>query len=416
MMKYLLINTVFCLTLMLLLPLLRNAPAKLRQWLSLSGILCWFIPWPLLQISAPSWLTPQAEPTVFYQVLVLANQSPQVINQTLSLSVPWWLMFAALAIGLALFIKDVVDHRKQLRTLQQESEGNDQLLQQFDQLPATSAKLRILSGSGAMTTGLWQPTIWLGGQNVEQDDAHILLLHEINHIHNHDNWRVCLIQLAQRLLWWNPFSYLFAKQARFFIELNCDVACTRQIPVETYRQTIAQNLLQAAGFFNSPATLATCFKPAWREGVQRLKTLEHPLVVSKGNLLATAMFVALSAALFAVPNLNMPDPTTLDHFSDQIARVGQAGVSMPVFTKRVPPVYPKSGLKQKLEGYVILEAVLHKDGTIGELALLRSFPGPNTDFDDNAIAAVKQWQFEPSQKDGEPIDVRMTLKIDFVLN
>ena len=47
---------------------------------------------------------------------------------------------------------------------------------------------------------------------------------------------------------------------------------------------------------------------------------------------------------------------------DTIARVGEVGVEPPVFTKRVSPNYPEKAVKIRLQGYVILEAILRKDG------------------------------------------------------
>lgn len=100
---------------------------------------------------------------------------------------------------------------------------------------------------------------------------------------------------------------------------------------------------------------------------------------------------------------------------DTIARVGQVGVEPPVFTKKVSPKYPERAVKIKLQGYVILEAILRKDGTVDEVKVLRGLGKGKFGFEDEAMSALKKWQFLPGKVNNKPADVRMTLKIDFVL-
>ena len=101
--------------------------------------------------------------------------------------------------------------------------------------------------------------------------------------------------------------------------------------------------------------------------------------------------------------------------TESIARVGQVGVEPPVFTKKVAPKYPDRAVKIKLQGYVILEAILRKDGSVDDIKVLRGLGKGKFGFEEEAIKALKRWQFLPGKVSGAPADVRMTLKIDFVL-
>jgi TonB family protein len=100
---------------------------------------------------------------------------------------------------------------------------------------------------------------------------------------------------------------------------------------------------------------------------------------------------------------------------ESIARVGQVGVEPPVFTKKVSPRYPDRAVKLKLQGYVILEAILRKDGTVDDIKVLRGLGKGKLGFEDEATKALQKWEFLPGKVSGKPADVRMTLKIDFVL-
>ena len=64
---------------------------------------------------------------------------------------------------------------------------------------------------------------------------------------------------------------------------------------------------------------------------------------------------------------------------------------------------------------MILEAVLRKDGSVGEVKVLRGLGKGKYGMEQSAVDAVRKWEFEPGQLDGRPSDVRMTMKIDFIL-
>ena len=100
---------------------------------------------------------------------------------------------------------------------------------------------------------------------------------------------------------------------------------------------------------------------------------------------------------------------------DTIARVGQVGVEPPVFTRKVPPKYPERAVKIKLQGYVILEAILRRDGSVDDIKVLRGLGKGKFGFEEEAKKALERWEFLPGKVNGKAADVRMTLKIDFVL-
>jgi TonB family protein len=83
-----------------------------------------------------------------------------------------------------------------------------------------------------------------------------------------------------------------------------------------------------------------------------------------------------------------------------VAGAGQAG-SGPVrvgsggnitLLKKVQPVYPGAFQSARVPGQVTLDAVIHADGTIGDITVLRS---TNDAFARSAIDAVKQWKYAP---------------------
>jgi TonB family protein len=96
---------------------------------------------------------------------------------------------------------------------------------------------------------------------------------------------------------------------------------------------------------------------------------------------------------------------------DGAIRVG-GGVRPPAKIRNVNPQYPPEALEAKVEGVVIIEARIERDGTVGDARVLRSIPL----LDDAAVEAVRQWEFRPTWLNGEPVPVIMTVTVNFTLS
>jgi TonB family protein len=70
-------------------------------------------------------------------------------------------------------------------------------------------------------------------------------------------------------------------------------------------------------------------------------------------------------------------------------RLGSGGITL---VRKVQPVYPAVMQSARLSGQVQLDAIIHADGTIGDVTVLRSTNGV---FAQSAIDAVKQWKYTP---------------------
>ena len=77
----------------------------------------------------------------------------------------------------------------------------------------------------------------------------------------------------------------------------------------------------------------------------------------------------------------------------------------------VAPVYPPIARAARVEGVVILEAVIGEDGSVREVKVLRSVPL----LDSAASDAVRQWRFTPTLLNGEAVPVVMTVTVAFRL-
>jgi periplasmic protein TonB len=79
---------------------------------------------------------------------------------------------------------------------------------------------------------------------------------------------------------------------------------------------------------------------------------------------------------------------------------------------RVQPVYPALARQTRISGTVRLHAIIGKDGTIQQLEVMSGHPL----LQQNALEAVRQWRYQPTLLNGEPVEVDTTIDVIFSLN
>lgn len=78
---------------------------------------------------------------------------------------------------------------------------------------------------------------------------------------------------------------------------------------------------------------------------------------------------------------------------------------------RVQPIYPPLARQSRIEGSVVLHAVINKDGEVSELQVLSGHPL----LVRAALDAVRQWRYSPTLLSGQPMEVETTITVSFVL-
>src|ERR1700687_5772073 len=109
----------------------------------------------------------------------------------------------------------------------------------------------------------------------------------------------------------------------------------------------------------------------------------------------------LSSTPVAVPKVATP----------QRVRVS-TGVATGLLIKKVQPAYPPLAKQARIQGHVLLQAEISKDGTIQNLQLISGHPM----LAPAAIEAVRQWRYKPYLLNGEPVGVETTVQVNFSLS
>ena len=84
----------------------------------------------------------------------------------------------------------------------------------------------------------------------------------------------------------------------------------------------------------------------------------------------------------------------------------------PVRISGAEPHYTEIARRARLEGVVILRAIISREGLVQDLSVVKPL---GLGLEDAAAAAVENWRFEPATLDGEPVDVIYRVTVRFNL-
>ncbi len=84
----------------------------------------------------------------------------------------------------------------------------------------------------------------------------------------------------------------------------------------------------------------------------------------------------------------------------------------PKAIKMVRPDYPKSAQKKGIQGVVMVQVLVGKDGRVVNARIVSSIP----ELDDYALGAVRQWRFKPARSKGQPVAVWVAVPVQFSLH
>jgi len=148
------------------------------------------------------------------------------------------------------------------------------------------------------------------------------------------------------------------------------------------------------------------------EKVQMIKEEEAPPPVSTmagvvggvpgaaGGQMGGVIGGIINSTPIAVPKVATP----------QRVRVSQ-GVTQGLLLRKVPPNYPPLARQARIQGTVLLQAQISKEGNIENLQLISGHPM----LAPAAIEAVKQWKYKPYLLNGEPVEVETQVQVNFTL-
>jgi TonB family protein len=111
-----------------------------------------------------------------------------------------------------------------------------------------------------------------------------------------------------------------------------------------------------------------------------------------------------------LPNLTSAGGSWIIRFAekDPVPRPGE--LSTPVAVSKVDPGYPPDLIESRVEGVVVLYAVIRTDGTVTDIRVIH---GSHPRLDQSAMRALARWRFRPATRSGLPVDLEAVVQIPF---
>src|SRR2546427_304668 len=137
-------------------------------------------------------------------------------------------------------------------------------------------------------------------------------------------------------------------------------------------------------------------------------------------LISTVVHVLLIAVLILIPLISYSELPKQQLMTLLIAPPppppqpppAPAHVPPATLLPQVEPVYPPLAKQARIQGVVVLEAEISKEGTIDNLKVVTGHPL----LIQSAIDAVKQWRYKPTLLNGEPVPVVTTITVNFAFS
>jgi len=89
-----------------------------------------------------------------------------------------------------------------------------------------------------------------------------------------------------------------------------------------------------------------------------------------------------------------------------------SGIEPPRLLREVKADYTEDARRRGVSGDVVLEIVVRRDGSVGDVRILNGLAGG---LNDRAVDAVRQWRFVPARRQGAVVDVIVEVAVEFKL-
>ena len=283
---------------------------------------------------------------------------------------------------------------------------------------AVAASSRVCS---PVTMGFFRKLVLLPESllaGVFEPDLHAVIAHEFAHIRRNDFLKNLLYELLSLPASYHPLFWLTRDKVMESREMVCD-----QLAAEVYgRPEYARSLLRLASLLveglplRIPHTLGIFDANTLERRLMRLTERKHELQGLRRFVAVAACAVVGAATCSWALALRMHvDAASVGASSSQSKNPEAVAVSAKVMAgnllTKVFPKYPDDAKKARIQGTVVLNAVIGKDGTVQDLSVVS---GPE-ELRQSSLDAVRQWVYKPFLLNGEPVVVKTTVNIIYKL-
>lgn len=290
--------------------------------------------------------------------------------------------------------------------------------------------------AGPATFGLRRPIVLLPAffSSMDPDRQRAVALHELLHVRRHDWLALLFEEVLTSLFFFNPAVRWLVARVRLAREQHVDAEVVLRLG---QRSTYLESLVEVARL--AVRSRAVPVAPFLRENHlrERVDALLKEVSMSRAR---TVVHVAATAVVVLLAVVWSGAAVPLQGAGPAVAKAPAVGGEdrtdgpAPRLLRQPQPVYPASARSEKVEGVFRIDVVIGKDGAVKDAKVVASGatferlkqlePQLGTPaalegdprLAESALASVRQWRYEPVRKGAQPVEVRATVHVRFVLS
>jgi len=243
--------------------------------------------------------------------------------------------------------------------------------------------------------------------SLQEDNQQEILTHEQTHVEQGHSFDVIFSEMANIVCWFNPFMWLLKSEIRLNLEYLADkkVADSLQQDTKVYQY----HLLGLASQKNKTG-LYNNFNVSH---LKRRIIMMNKKRTRMTGYLKYALFAPLAIALLLVSNISCTSTTEEAlQVCDQMPEFpGGMGECMKFLSKNIR--YPEEAMKNDVQGRVIIQFVVKKDGSISNPTVAKSVDPLLDEEALRVINAMPKWK--PGMHEGKAVNVKYTIPVSFKL-
>jgi bla regulator protein BlaR1 len=416
--------------------MLRKCRARVRYWIWLTASIKFLIPFSLLVAigNRLAWSpgSPVANSRLHFAIEVISGVTPAagvpgLVHLLPTLVGVWVCGFLAV---LSLWYVQWRKMSAATRDAVSLPKGREvEALRRTERIAGIRQRIEIRLSRASIEPGIFgivRPVLmWPEGISTHLDDAQLdaILTHEVQHVRRHDNLAAAIHMVVEAIFWFHPLLWWLGARLVEERERACDEDV---LELGSERQVYAESILRVCEFcLASPlACMSGVAGGDLNERMVYIMTTHvwHKLDFGRKLLLSAAGLAAVAGPIafgLVTATSNRAGSATGSAVARQSEQPPDAHASVHVpkgemaalILKKVPPEYPEAARKARIQGQVILRAIVSKDGDVENLQVVSGQP----ELASAAIEAVKQWKYRPFLQQGKPVEVETEINVNFTL-
>jgi TonB family protein len=256
-------------------------------------------------------------------------------------------------------------------------------------------------------------------ESIAEEDLDVVMAHEFAHMRRRDVVKNLIYEVLSLPVAYHPALWLTRARVAESREMVCDAMAAEAVAGS---ERYARSLLRLASLLVEGAPDKTLHAigifdaNSFERRVMRLSEVRVEMRGTRRLLTASVCgvvgLVTCASALGLRMELSAPAPTAAVQDASP-ARVTIPAEKMDAVYKR-PPVYPAQAKEKKdtINGPVVLDVIVDEQGVPSDVRVRK---GLRSDYDESALAAVKEWRWTPYLVNGKHVTVSTTVTVNYFL-